>query len=89
MYTKIPVLLTHARHEISKKGLAISEVEPFITWNDGKPEIVLSRPDHIRQFYGRDTKGLGPKKTILSFEIELLTFKRPREATSHGYGSFF
>lgn len=42
-------------------GLSLTEDEPFITWNDGKAEVVLSGPGHLKQFYGRDTKGLRPR----------------------------
>ncbi|KAF2462609.1 cytochrome P450 [Lindgomyces ingoldianus] len=44
-------------HEVSEQGTAIAGDEPYITWNDGKPEVVLSCPNHVKDFYGRETKG--------------------------------
>ncbi|ORX94548.1 cytochrome P450 [Clohesyomyces aquaticus] len=44
-------------HEISKQGAALADDEPYITWNDGKPEIVLSNPGHVKDFFSRQTQG--------------------------------
>ncbi|KAK0618757.1 Cytochrome P450 monooxygenase lepD [Lasiodiplodia hormozganensis] len=44
-------------HAMSEQGVALAGTEPYLTWNDGKPEVVLTRPEHVKDFFGRESKG--------------------------------
>ncbi|KAB2569566.1 Cytochrome P450 monooxygenase lepD [Lasiodiplodia theobromae] len=44
-------------HAMSEQGVALAGTDPYLTWNDGKPEVVLTRPEHVKDFFGRESKG--------------------------------
>jgi len=54
----IPLLTEEInRKYISEKGLKLAREEPYIVWNDSKREVVISTPEHMKDFFSGDTKG--------------------------------
>jgi hypothetical protein len=71
---------------MSEQGTVLAGDEPYITWNDGKPELVLSSPQHTKDFYGRDTKGLGPSHCSPSKLTDIQGHEKP---PNMGFGPYF
>ena len=47
----------YARSELSEEGHSMAKGDPFIVWNGSTREIVISTPEHARDFYHGDGKG--------------------------------
>jgi hypothetical protein len=71
---------------MSQQGTALAGDEPYITWNDGKPEVILSSPEHMKDFYGRDTKGFGPSYCSISKSADIKGHAKP---PNMGFGPYF
>lgn len=42
---------------LSAQGRSVAGNEPYLIYNGRQQELVISRPDHVKDFYKDDTKG--------------------------------
>ncbi len=56
--------------ELSDQGKQLAGTDPYLIHNGNSRELVITQPDHIKDFYRNDTKGQVSKVLLIIIMTE-------------------